>query len=211
VIGFRVLEARADAYAAAPTIKFKLRIDDPSASRIHAIALQTQVRIEPGRRRHDEAEQRPLAEVFGEPSRWGKTQRPLLWTEVSRMVPAFEELCEIEISIPCTYDLDLASTKYFHAIRGGDVPLLFLFRGTVFTESSTGLAVSMLPWDREASFALPAATWREAMDSFFPDQGWLRLHRDVLDSLLVFKAQRALPTWDAVMQDLLDREPEVTP
>ncbi|MDB4995483.1 MAG: hypothetical protein JWM74_2915 [Myxococcaceae bacterium] len=211
MIGFRVLAARADAYGAAPTIKFKLHIEEPSAAHIHAIALQVQVRIEPARRRHDEAEQRPLAEVFGEPSRWGKTQRPLLWAEVSRVVPSFEGSCEIEIPIPCTYDLDLASTKYFHAIRGGDVPLLFLFRGTVFTDTGAGLAVSMLPWDREASFALAATTWREAMDSFFPDQGWLRLHRDVLDSLLAFKAQRALPTWDAVMQDLLDRDHEVTP
>jgi hypothetical protein len=211
VIGFRVLEARAELHAASPTIVFKLRIDDPSASRVHAIALQAQVRIEPARRRYDESEQRPLAEVFGEPSRWGKTQRPLLWTEVSRVVPAFEGSFEIEVAIPCTYDLDLASTKYFHAIRGGDVPLLFLFRGTVFTEGERGLAVTMLPWDREASFALPVTTWREAMDGFFPDQGWLRLHRDVLDSLLAFKASRALPSWDAVMQDLLDREREVRP
>jgi hypothetical protein len=51
---------------------------------------------------------------------------------------------------------------------------------------------------------------RVAMDSFFPDQGWLRLHRDVLDALLAFKAQRALPSWDAVMQDLLRKDIEVT-
>lgn len=59
-----------------------------------------------------------------------------------------------------------------------------------------------LPWDREAAFALPIATWRAAMDAFFPGQGWLRLRRDLLDGLLARKARRALPTWDAVVADL---------
>jgi hypothetical protein len=107
------------------------------------------------------------------------------------------------------YDLDIASTKYFHAVQTGTIPVLFLFRGTVFIPSETGFAVSMLPWDREASFDLPAATWRAAMDSFFPEQGWLRLHRDVLDKLLVFKSTRGLAGWDDVMRDLLRPHTEV--
>jgi hypothetical protein len=203
VIGFRVTGARAEQHAASPTVVFTLRVDEPMGGRVHAIALQAQIRIEAGRKRYAPAEQVALGEVFGEPSRWRQTLRPLLWAEVSRVVPAFEGGCEVELALPCTYDLDVASAKYLHAIREGTVPILFLFRGTVFVEGERGLEVSMLPWDREASFDLPVATWREAMDGFFPDQGWLRLHRDVLDSLLVFKAARALPSWDAVMRDLL--------
>jgi hypothetical protein len=97
-----------------------------------------------------------------------------------------------------------------HAVRGGSVPVQFLFRGTVFVETEHGFDVSMLPWDREASYDLPADTWRAAMDAFFPDQGWLRLHRDVLDSLLEFKIARALPSWDAVIRDLLRPHTEVS-
>jgi hypothetical protein len=210
VIRFRVLSARAEAHAAAPTVAFTLRAEAPR--RVHAIALQTQIRIDPVRRRHDDAEQRGMAEIFGDPSRWGRTQRSLLWAEVSRVVPAFDEICEFEMLVGCTYDLDLASTKYLHALRGGVVPLTFLFRGSVFTEGEHGLAVSMLPWDREASFDLPVETWRGAMDAFFPDQGWLRLRRDVLDALLAYKARHAHATWEAVMRELLAQEPsEVTP
>jgi hypothetical protein len=203
MIGFRVVGARADEHAAAPSVTFTLRIDEPNGGHVHAIALQAQVRVEPARRRHSAEEQKALGEVFGEPSRWGQTLRPLQWAEISRVVPAFEGTCEIEVPVPCTYDLDIASSKYFHAIRAGSVPVLFLFRGTVFVPSERGFSVSMLPWDREAAFDLPAATWRAAMDSFFPGQGWLRLHRDVLDSLTAFKAERALASWDAVIRELL--------
>lgn len=203
MIAFRVAEGRAELNAASPTIIFKVRIDAPGAGPIHAIALQVQLRVEPARRSHGPEEQRSLMELFGEPSRWSRTQRSLFWSELSHVVPAFEGECEVELRVPCTYDLDLASTKYFHALRGGTVPLAFLFRGTIFAERERGLGVSMLPWDREASFELAAATWRAAMDGFFPDQGWLRLRRDVLDDLLAFKAERALPSWDAVMESLL--------
>jgi hypothetical protein len=185
---------------------FKMNVEAPGGGRIHAIALQVQIRIEPARRSHDAGEQRGLTELFGEPSRWSRTQKSLLWTEVSRIVPAFEGECAVDLAVPCTYDLDLASTKYIHALRSGSVPLVFLFRGTVFTEGERGLVVSMLPWDREASFELPASTWRAAMDELFPDQGWLRLRRDVLDELLALKAERALTSWDAVIESLLRRD-----
>lgn len=206
MIGFRVVGARAEPHAAAPTVVFTVRMEDPTGGRIHAIALQAQLRIEPARRRHDADEAQLLDEVFGEPSRWGQTLKPLHWAEIARMVPAFEGSADIEIAVPCTYDLDVAASKYLHAMRAGHVPVLFLFRGTVFVETERGFSVSMLPWDREASFDLPTATWRAAMDAFFPEQGWLRLHRDVLDALLVFKSTRALPSWDAVMRALLVTE-----
>jgi hypothetical protein len=200
---FRVSSARAEPHSASPAVTFGLRVEEPSRARIHAVALAVQIRIEAGRRSHSPEEQAALQGVFGEPSRWSRTLRPLLWTEVSRVVPAFTGSCEVELAVGCSYDLEVAASQYLHALRGGGVPLLFLFRGTVFTESAGGFSVSMLPWDREASFELPVATWRAAVDAFFPDQGWLRLHRDVLDSLLAFKAARAHASWDAVMRDLL--------
>ncbi|MBX3226613.1 MAG: hypothetical protein KIT84_31860 [Labilithrix sp.] len=206
MIGFRVTGARADPHAAAPTIVFGLRIEEPSGAHIHAIALQAQLRLEPARRRHDPDEQHALGEVFGEPGRWGQTLRPLHWADVARMVPAFEGSTEIDVAVPCTYDLDVAASKYLHAMRDGAVPVRFLFRGTVFVASERGFSVSMLPWDREAAFDLPVATWRATMDAFFPQQGWLRLGRDVLDALVTFKSSRALPTWDAVMRELLGAE-----
>lgn len=209
MIRLRVTGACAVAHTAAPTVAFTVRIDASANAHIHAVALQTLIRLEPGRRHHNQAEQRALFELFGEPSRWTQTLQPLFWAEVSRIVPAFQGSCEIELVVPCSYDLYIASSKYLHAIRGGPAPLQFLFRGTVFTEVESGFDVSMIPWDRQAAFDLPAETWRAAMDAYFPDQGWLRLHRDVIDSLIEFKAARALPSWDAVVRDLLASHTEV--
>jgi len=205
VIDFRITSARPLAHSVSPTLLFGLRVEAPRDRRVHGIVLQVQIRIEPARRTHEPKEQRVLAEVFGAQSRWKETQRPLSWTEVSIFVPPFEHVREIELPVPCTYDLDLASTKYFHAIQEGDVPLTFFFRGTVFCEGVNGLEVALLPWDREASFMLSASTWRAVMDAFFPEKGWLLLRRDLLDALLELKAKRALPSWDALVQDLLER------
>ena len=41
------------------------------------------------------------------------------------------------------------------------------------------------------------------MDLYFPNSGWIRVDRDTLDALQRFKADRALPTWDARRRALL--------
>ena len=43
----------------------------------------------------------------------------------------------------------------------------------------------------EARYRLPVAVWRELMDRYFPNSGWLRLDRDTLDALQRFKAEPA--------------------
>ena len=49
-----------------------------------------------------------------------------------------------------------------------------------------------MAWHEEASFRLPVAVWREMMDLYFPNSGWLLLSRDTLDALTRYKAERAL-------------------
>ena len=88
----------------------------------------------------------------------------------------------------CSYDLELAPAKYFHALDDGDIPLLFLFSGTIFSESEHGgLAIERISWDCDARYRLPLATWRALMDGHWPDCGWLRLDRTTIDALLQFK------------------------
>jgi hypothetical protein len=41
------------------------------------------------------------------------------------------------------------------------------------------------------------------MDLYFPNSGWLRLHRDTLDALGTYKATRAVATWDQAIEKLL--------
>jgi hypothetical protein len=88
---------------------------------------------------------------------------------------------------------------------------VFLFSGTVFVKGPTGFAAELVPWHLESRYRLPVRTWREAMDRFFPNAGWLRIGRENLDRLQRFRAERALPTWDQVIEMLLKEAGEDGP
>ena len=200
---FRVTGARAEPYAAVPTLMFRLSIEETSGEHVESIALRCQIRIEPQKRPYSAAEEQGLVELFGETPRWGDTLKPFLWTHVSTVVQGFNSQTAIELPVPCTYDLEVAAAKYFHALDDGEIPILFLFSGTVFVRTEAGLRVHQVPWDKEAPYRLPVRVWRELMDAYYPQSGWLRLHRDTLSGLTRFKARRALATWDDVVDALL--------
>jgi hypothetical protein len=204
VLGFRIETVEALRYAAAPTLRFVLEVD-AGGTAIRSVMLDAQLRIEATRRGYDEAEQAQLTELFGAPHRWGDTLRSLLWTHASVVVPPFEGTTSVDLLVPCTYDFEVASAKYFAALRGGVVPIELLFSGTVFhTEASGRLQVSRISWNAEAAYDLPASVWRDAVDFHFPGAAWLRLQREAFDRLAAFKAQRALMSWEAVVDHLLD-------
>ncbi|MGI8695747.1 MAG: DUF6084 family protein [Mycobacteriales bacterium] len=201
---FDCVDARSDRYAAGPTLNFRLRIAETSGDRIHAIALRCQLRIEPQKRRYSSSEADHLGDLFGDQSRWATTLKPLQFAYVSVMVPSFTGSTEIDLPVPCTYDLEIASTSYFHALSDGEIPLLLLFSGTMFTKGETGFTVGQVPWHKETNYRLPVAEWRAMMDGFFPNSGWLRLHRETLEALGAFKNARALPTFEQTITALLD-------
>jgi hypothetical protein len=200
-LAFRVTGARAEPFAAAPTLVFGLAVS--ARQPIESIALRCQLRIEPQRRRYTAAEEERLIELFGESPRWGDTLKPFLWTHVATVVPAFRGETVVELPVPCSYDLEVAAAKYFHALDDDAIPTLFLFSGTVFVAGAAGLRVLPVAWHHEAPFRLPVAVWRRLMDDYFPQGGWLRLRRDTIDALGRFKARRALALWDDVMTTLL--------
>jgi Family of unknown function (DUF6084) len=119
------------------------------------------------------------------------------------MVPGFSSLTEIDLPVPCTYDLEVASARYLQGLDDGAIPLLLLFSGTVFLASGEGFSVELIPWSSEAQFRLPVSVWRELADLHFPGSAWLRCSRQTLDALSAFKATNALPTWDATLTALL--------
>jgi hypothetical protein len=206
--------ATAERYAATPTLTFALTITERSGARIHAIALRCQIRIEPHRRRYSAAEARRLHDLFGDTARWADTVKPIQLAMITAMVPAFSGSTEIELQVPCTYDLEVASARYLQSLDDGTIPLLLLFSGTVFIADGSGFAVELVPWSAEATYRLPVSVWREVVDIHFPGSAWLRCSRDTLDALSEFKSRRALPTWDATLAALLakagrDEEPEV--
>lgn len=200
---FDCLDVAAQPYAVTPTLTFRLRIADADGRDIHAIALRCQIRVQPRQRRYSEAEAERLQDLFGERPRWGETLKPLQFTYASVTVPSFRGATEIDVPVECTYDTEIASAKYFHALQEGEVPLVLMFSGTVFHRGETGFAVEQVPWDAEAEYRMPAQVWHDLMDLYFPNSAWLRLHRDTYDELARFKATRAFPTWESAIDALL--------
>jgi hypothetical protein len=202
-LDFAVESAEAVRFAAAPTVLFTLRIvsDKP----VRSLALNAQIRIAPARRRYSERDQERLVELFGPPERWGETLRTFRWAQASALVPPFEDATSVELTATCTYDLEVATAKYFYALDDGDVPLEFLFSGTTFFAGDGGaLQAAQIPWDCEATLRMPVRVWKQAIENHFPGSAWLRLREDVFDRLVAYKARNALPTWEATVDDLLE-------
>jgi hypothetical protein len=213
-LDFRVDAAEPQRHAAAPLLVFKLRIDQRAAPvPIHAIALRCQIRLEPGRRHYDDRQRAALLELFGPPSLWGQSLRPMLWTHATAIVPAFTPSTVADLPVPCTYDFSLAATKYFDALGdNGDIPLRLLFSGTIFYESSEGtLQTAPIPWDKEAAYKLPARVWRDLMHHYYPNTAWLALDKDVFDQLRHFKVRAGHMTFDRAMEDLLQSADQRVP
>jgi hypothetical protein len=147
-IDLRAVGAKAVAHAAVPTLQFELEVEERSQQSIESIALRCQLRIEPQRRAYSRAEEQKLLDLFGETPRWGDTQKPFLWTHASTLVGAFRGKTRVELPVTCTYDLEVAASKYLHALEpGGEIPLVLLFSGTVFARGDAGLEA--LPLEKE--------------------------------------------------------------
>jgi hypothetical protein len=204
-LAFSVVGARPERYAASPLLVLRLRITESTGARVQAIALRAQIQLEVQRRRYAPEESALLDELFGQPSRYADTLKPMLWTHVSQMVLAFQRETEIDLQIPCSYDFEVAAHKYLASLQDGIVPLDLLFSGTVFVEGEGGATPEFVPWSCEARYALPVAVWRESVDAAFPNAAWIRVSRDLFDDLRRFKIASGLPTWEAVLGRLCER------
>ncbi|WP_410668194.1 DUF6084 family protein [Amycolatopsis sp. cmx-4-68] len=200
---FDCLDVRPLKYAAAPTLAFKLRISELTGQPVHAMVLRVQIRIEPQRRRYADEESELLTHLFGDRSRWGETLKPFQFTTVSVTVPGFAGATEVDAEVPCTYDLEVAAGKYFHALTEGVVPMVLLFSGTVFGKGGPGFWVEQVPWHTQAEYRMPVTVWDELMTRYFPNVAWIKLPRETVDALLKYKAQHAIPTWEAAVEQLL--------
>ncbi len=206
-LSFSIEAAEPVRYAIAPALAFKLRIAnaDPGEA-IHTVALRCQIQIDVTRRRYTPEEQARMRDLFGEPERWNRTLRSLLWTHASIIVPGFQGSTVVDLPVPCTFDFNVAVTKYFDGLSEGEIPLQFLFSGTVFyADEYQALQIAPIPWEQEAAFRLPVKIWRDMMESYYPNTVWLNLQRDVFDRLNEYKMQHGIPTWEQVVNRMLDR------
>lgn len=205
-LNFQVESVEAETKAIAPLLNFKLRIvaGDPHEA-IESVALRCQLQIETVRRRYSPEEQVRLKDLFGEPQRWNQTLRSMLWTHVSVIVPPFAGSTEANLPVPCTFDFNVAATKYFHGLEEGEIPLILLFSGSIFYRDAAGeLQVTQISWEKEARYRLPVEVWQRMMDVYYPNTAWLCLRRDTYDRLCQFKVMHGNPTWDNTVERLLD-------
>ncbi len=204
-LDFAVKDAGVLDHAAVPTLRFALGIavtDGPAA--VRSVALSVEIRIAATRRTYSPAERGRLAEVFGGDAEWGRNLHAMHWTTEAVNVPAFTGATVVEVPVTCTYDLEVSGARYLHALDHGQIPLEFLFSGTVFYADPSGrLQVGRIGWDREATYRLPVAVWREMIDRHFPGSAWLRLGRESYDRLAAFKARGTYMTWDDAIEALL--------
>ena len=152
-----------------------------------------------------------MLDLFGDPGRWSQTLRSLLWTHANLVVPGFAGATTVtDLHVPCTFDFNVAATKYFEGLADGDIPLNVMFSGTVFYAlPDSALQVAPISWEQEAKFKLPVKVWREMMDSYYPNNVWLNLRRDVFERLYRYKMQNGIPTWEQALENVLPVEAEV--
>jgi hypothetical protein len=210
-LSFQVEGATVIGFAATPTIALKLRVSNNQPQEtIQSVALRSQIQIEVTRRRYTDEDQQKLRDLFGEPERWSQTLKNLLWTHVGFTVPSFQSTTVVELPVPCTFDFNVAATKYFHGLGEGEVPLCLMFSGSVFySRDGEAMQVAPISWDKEARFRLPVKLWRDMMDTYYPNTAWLGLRRDVFERLYDYKVRHGIPTWEEALENMLAAEEEV--
>jgi hypothetical protein len=182
-----------------------LQVSEPSGRQVYMIALAIQLMIEPARRRYDDATRERLVELFGAPERWAVTTRSLVWAHLDIVVPAFTGSTTVTVPIACHYDLELAAAKYLHSLPDGEAPLALHFNGMIYYPADDGgLQMVLLPWNKSIDFRMPVSVWKETIEHYYPNTGWLALRSQTLEALQREKLDRGLPTLEACIRELLD-------
>ena len=190
---------------ATPTLLFQLRaINRTPESAVEHVALSAQIRIEAARREYAPHERERLSELFGGAADWDRALRGLLWTSVTVPIGGFTKECTIDLPIACSCDFEIAATKFLHGVEHGEIPLLWLFSGSIFFRNSEGeLQIGQVAHHKEAGIRLPAELWHSLMQRYYADKIWLRVERDLFEEVYRYKRRKSLPSFDEALRDLL--------
>ena len=204
-LDFRVESVAPVPFAAAPLLSFRIAVTNAKSDEaIYSVELRAQIQLEVTRRTYSNQEQERLLDLFGAPERWGQTLRGMLWTNAGATVGPFRRSTTVEVQVPCTFDFNIAATKYFHGVETGEIPLCFLFSGMVFYDRGDAMPqVAPISWNKESRFRLPVETWRDMMEIYYPNSAWLCLRRDVFERLYQYKTRNGIPSWEAALERIL--------
>jgi hypothetical protein len=201
---FEIVSARPMRHAAAPAMLLDLQVSEPSGRQIYMIALRMQLMIDSARRGYDDATRARLMELFGAPERWAVTTRSLVLAQLDVLVPAFTGSTTVTTPLPCTCDLELATTRYLNALPDGFAPLGVHFNGTIYyPDEHGGLQMVLVPWSKSIDYRLPVSVWRETVAHYYPNTGWFSVRSSTLEALQDEKLRRGLATLDDTVSALL--------
>ncbi|OEU89336.1 hypothetical protein DB35_20405 [Streptomyces abyssalis] len=205
-LDFTVTGVRAMPDSAVPTLAFRIALSRTGGGRVRSVSLNTDVRIAVAHRGYESADRLVMARLFGQPEQWATSMRPLAWARISTVVPAFDERTETDLPVPCSRDMELAVTSYFHGVRDGEIPLDLLFSGTVFHDGPDGrLRTAQISWTKDAVCRMPASLWHEVTGRYGGGTSWLPLSPGAYGELTAHRDRHALTGWDETVADLLDR------
>jgi hypothetical protein len=201
---FEVIGARSVRHAATPMLSLDLQIREPTGHEVYMIALTIQLMIEPARREYDDPTRERLVELFGPPERWSMTTRPLVWSQLDVVVPAFTGQTTVSVPIACHYDLELAAAKYLHSLPDGMAPLALHFNGMIYyRDERGGLQMILVPWTKSIDFRMPVSVWNETIEHYYPNTAWVALRTETVEAFQAAKRARGLATLDAALNALL--------
>jgi len=204
-LDFKITGVEPGAHGMTPLLNFTVEVtNSPPNETIHSVILQSQIQIVAAQRRYAAGEKEKLTDLFGAPERWGDTLRARLWALTNTSVRSFSGSTTAVLTVPCTYDLNVMATKYFYALEEGEVPLLFLFSGTIFYEAEGGrFQVQQISWNKECAYKIPVRVWKDLMDYHYPNSAWLSLNREVFDRLYAYRRRHGCATWETTIEKLL--------
>jgi hypothetical protein len=205
-LDFQVTGVEAASRGLSPFLHFKVQVTGGKNEVVESLILQAQIQIQCAQRIYNPAEKEKLVEIFGTPERWGQTLRNKLWANVSATAGQFTGQTTVILPVPCSYDMNILGTKYFYALEGDEVPLLFLFSGTIFHSTEEGrLQVERISWNKECAYRMPVQAWKEIMEQHYPHSAWIPLQNTVFEEIYAYKRRMGLATWEEVIQRLLSQ------
>ncbi len=209
-LDFSIIGVEHAAHGLTPLLHFKLGVTNtPPNETIQSVILQAQIQIQAPGRSYNENEKPKLIDLFGTPDTWGTTLRARLWTLSNTTVRTFSGRSEAILAVPCSFDLNVAGTKYFYALEEGEVPLLFLFSGTIFYTGPDGrLQVQQISWNKECTYRMPVSVWQRMMDHHYPNTAFISIERDVFERLREYKQNAGVSTWEQALEKLLAEKKE---
>ena len=131
-------------------------------------------------------EQERLLDLFDEPSRWGQTLRPMLWTHASVVVPPFNG-ATLPSTCPCLHlRLQRGRDQVFLRPGGRRNSALPAFqRHDVLMKARTGLASRADSLGQGSNLSPAGALWKEMMEHVLSQHRLALPAQDVFDRLVL--------------------------